>query len=149
MCPFNPCPMTIGVLERLGIVALACSEQCLHPLSWLQGQGVPGLSGARGSAGTCLTIRLRELDLDDRFPFGIVSRRPARTGVTLGAGHRFGFPINGEVREVIAGLRLIPVILEGGTDQVHSIASPTLDDVGPLDIARSDQVLIGWDVSLC
>jgi hypothetical protein len=53
------------------------------------------------------------------------------------------------VREVIAGLRLIPVILEGRTDQVHSIAIPALEEIGRIDIARVDQVLIGEQVLLC
>ena len=68
--------------------------------------------------------------------------------MTLGTGDRLGFPINGEVRQVIASLGLIPVILEGGTDQVDSIALPTLDEIGRINVAGIDQVLLGEQVLL-
>lgn len=63
--------------------------------------------------------------------------------MTLGTSERLRFPIDGEVRQVIAGLRLIPVIFEGGADQVYPIASPALYEIGRINISRVDQMLIG------
>lgn len=38
--------------------------------------------------------------------------------------------INREVRQIIARLRLVPVILEGGSDQVHLVVCSTPDEIG-------------------
>ena len=57
-------------------------------------------------------------------------------------------PIDAEVREVVAGLRLIPVRLEGRANQVHPIARLRLDEIGRRDISRIDQMLIGEEVLL-
>ena len=51
------------------------------------------------------------------------------------AGHCLGIPINGEMRQVIGGPRLIPVVLEGGTNQVHFIAHLALMKIGGIDIS--------------
>jgi hypothetical protein len=77
MGPESVGTMAIGVFEDLCALTLACRKQGLHALSWLQGQGAPSRSGARSSAGTRLTIGLREFHLDDGFAFGILSRCPA------------------------------------------------------------------------
>src|SRR5215468_1004489 len=77
MGPFNASSMAIGVFEYLRALSASCSEKCLHPLWWLQGQGTPSRAGTGGSIGTRLTIRLGELHPDNGFPFGILRRRPA------------------------------------------------------------------------
>jgi hypothetical protein len=66
----------------------------------------------------------------------------------LWAGDRLGFPIDGEVCEVVAGLRLIPVRFEGGANQVHPIVSLRLDEIGTRNIARIDEMLIGEEFLL-
>src|SRR5262249_35977942 len=81
------------------------------------------------------TIGLGERDREDRFAFSVLSRRPPCTAPPLGTGDRLGFPVNREVRQVIAGLRLIPVILERRTDQVHPISRPTPNKIGGIDVA--------------
>jgi hypothetical protein len=48
------------------------------------------------------------------------------------------------VREVIASLGLIPVGLEGGTNQVHLIAGLALDKISDRDISSIDEVLL-WE----
>lgn len=50
-------------------------------------------------------------------------------------------PIDGEVREVVADLCLIPVGLERGTEQAHSIAGLTLSQIGDSDISRIHEML--------
>ena len=77
----------------------------------MQRERSPGRSGTAGPSRADLTVALRKLHLDQRFAC-ILDRCPARTGSALWTGDRLGFPIDGEVREVIAGLRLIPVRLE-------------------------------------
>src|SRR6266571_4109209 len=147
MGSFNACPMAIGLLELIGLLPLARCKQRLHLLSWVQGQGAPSRSRTRGLTGTDLTVALRKLHLDQRFTC-ILDRRPTRTDPPLRTGHGLRFPIDGEVREVVAGLRLIPVGLEGGTNQVNLIASLRLDKIGARDISRIDEILIGEEVLL-
>ena len=45
--------------------------------------------------------------------------------------------------QIIASLRLIPVILERRTHQIHVMLFPTLDEVGRINIARIHQVVLG------
>src|SRR6266516_3260410 len=68
--------------------------------------------------------------------------------MTLGTSDRLGFPIDAEVGEVIASIRLVPIILEGGADQIHLITSLALYEIGRIDISCIDQVLIWKKVSL-
>src|SRR5258708_38541874 len=143
MGAFNACPMAIGLLERIRLLPLARRKQRLHLLSWVQGQAAPSRSRTRGLTGTDLIVALRKLHLDQRFAC-ILNRRPARTAVPLWTSHGLGFPIDGEVREVVAGLRLIPVGLEGGANQVNPIASLRLDEIGARDISRINEMLI-WE----
>src|SRR5260221_9786763 len=142
MGSFNSRPMAIGVLERIRALALACCKQRLHLLSGMQGQAAPSRSRAGGPTGTDLTITLRKLHLDQGFAC-ILDRCPARADPPLWAGDRLGLPIDGKVREVVAGLRLIPVGLEGGANQVHSIARLRLDEIGNGDISRINEMVIG------
>ena len=108
MGSFNTRPMAIGVLELIRLLALAGGKERLHLLSWMQGERAPSRSGTRDPTRTDLTIALRKLHFDQRFA-GILDRCPTRTGPTLWTGNRLGFPIDGEVRQVIAGLRLMEV----------------------------------------
>ena len=48
------------------------------------------------------------------------------------------------MREVVAGLRLIPVCFERGTNQVNSMVGLTLDQISDRDIACIDEMLI-WE----
>ncbi len=138
---FNACPMAIGVLEVLGALSTACRKQRLHLLPWVQREGAASRSRTGGPSGTDLTVALRKLHLDQRFA-GILDGCPTRTAAALWTGHGLRFPIDVEVREVVAGLRLIPVAFEGGTNQVHPIARLRLDEIGARDIACIDEMLI-------
>src|SRR5258708_7136427 len=115
MGAFNARPMTIGILELIRLLPLARCKKCLHLLFGMQGQAAPRRSRTRRPTGADLTVALRELHFDQRFAC-ILDRRPARTDLALWTGDGLSFPIDGEVREVEAGLRLIPVGLEGGTN---------------------------------
>ena len=53
------------------------------------------------------------------------------------------------MRQVIVGPRLIPVMLEGGTNQVHFIAHLALVQIGGIDISCIDQVLLGKEIFVC
>jgi hypothetical protein len=86
---------------------------------------------------------LGKLHLDERLA-RILDGCPARTDLTLWTGDRFRFPIDAEVGEVIASLRLIPVRLEGGANQIHSIAGLRLFEIGRCDISRIDEMLL-WE----
>ncbi len=108
MGSFNACPMAIGVFEVLGALSTACRKQRLHLLSWVQGHAAPSGSRTGGPTGTDLTVALGKLPLDQRFAC-ILDRRPTRAGPALWTGDRLGIPIDGEVREVIAGLCLMEV----------------------------------------
>jgi len=143
MGSFNACPMAIGVLEVLGALSTACRKQRLHLLSRVQGHAAPSGSRTRGPTGTRFTIHLGKLHLDERFAC-ILDRRPTRTDPTLWTGDCLGFPIDREVREVVASLSLIPVGLEGGANQINSIAGLTLDEVSYRDISRIDEMLF-WE----
>ena len=68
--------------------------------------------------------------------------------MTLGTSERLGFPIDGEVGEVIAGIGLVPIIFEGGADQIHLIPSLALYEIGCIDISCIEQVLIWKKLSL-
>src|SRR6266550_8602281 len=138
---FNACPMAIGVLVLIGLLPLARRKKRLHLLSWVQREGAASRSRPGGSSGTDLTVALSKLHLDQRFA-GILDGCPTRTAPALWTGHGLRFPIDVEVREVVAGLRLIPVGLEGGTNQVNPIASLRLDKIGARDISRIDEMLI-------
>lgn len=122
---------------------LSRRKQRLHLLSWVQGQAAPSRSRTQDLTGTDLTVALGKLHLDQRFAC-ILDRRPTRTDPTLWTGHRLGFPIDREVREVVASLRLIPVGLERRTNQVYSIAHLRLDEIGTRDIARINEMLL-WE----
>ncbi len=87
----------------------------------MQGERTPSRSGTAGLSRADLTVTLRKLDLDERFAC-ILDRGPARTRSALWAGNGLRFPIDAEVREVIASSRLIPMRFERGANQVHSIA---------------------------
>src|ERR1051326_3322075 len=100
--------MAIGVLERLGVLALASGKECLHLLAWSQGQGAPRRARTRRLTRAGFAIGLGEFDLDDGVTFAILSRRPAIAPLSLGTRDRLGFPINREMGEIIASLRLIP-----------------------------------------
>src|SRR5258708_3479996 len=141
MGAFNACPMAIGLLERIRAFSLARRKQRLHLLSGVQGQAAPSCSRTGGPTGADLTITLRKLHLDQRFAC-ILDGCPARTDPSLWAGDRLRFPIDGEVCEVVAGLRLIPVRFEGGANQVHPIVRLRLDEIGTRNI-RSEERRVG------
>src|SRR5437660_2979030 len=143
MGAFNACPMAIGVLEVLGALSTSCRKQRLHLLSRVQGHAAPSRSRTGGPTGTRFTIHLGKLHLDERFAC-ILDRCPTRTDPTLWTGDCLGFPIDREVREVVASLSLIPVGLEGGANQINSIAGLTLDEVSYRDISRIDDMLL-WE----
>src|SRR2546428_7128097 len=107
----------------------------------MQCERAPSRSSTAGSRRTDLTVALRKLHLDERFAC-ILDRGPTRTDPTLWTGDRLGFPIDVEVREVVASLCLIPVSLEGGTNQVHCMAGLTLDQISDRDIARIDEMVL-------
>jgi hypothetical protein len=86
---------------------------------------------------------LRKLHLDERFAC-ILDGSPTRTGSALWTGHGLRFPIDIEVREVIASLGLIPVGLERRANQVHLIAGLALDEMSDRDIASIDEMLL-WE----
>src|SRR5450759_990945 len=135
--------MAIGVLECLCALSASCRKKRLHLLSWMQGQGAPSRSCTEGLTGTNLTVALGKLHLDERFAC-VLDGCPARADPTLWTGDRLGFPIDGEVREIVPGLRLIPVCLEGWANQINSIAGLTLHKIGDRDIPRIDEMLI-WE----
>ncbi len=135
MGAFNACPMAIGVLEGLRALSLARRKQRLHLLSRMQGHATASRARTRRSLGANLTIALGKFHLDERFAC-ILDGSPARTDPALWTGDRLHFPIDGEVRKVIASLRLIPVGLEGRANQVHPIARLRLDEIGTRDISR-------------
>ncbi len=108
----------------------------------MQGQGAPCRPRTGGPSGTDLTVALRKLHLDQRFAC-ILDGSPARTGSALWTGHGLRFPIDIEVREVIASLSLIPVGFERGTNQVHLIAGLALDEMSDRDISSIDEMLLG------
>src|ERR1700676_4614595 len=110
---FNACQMAIGVLELGGLLALACGKQRLHLLPWVQGERAASGSRTEDPGGTDFTVTLGKLHLDQQFSC-IPHRGPTLTDAALWAGHGLRFPIDVEVREVVSGLRLIPVGLEGG-----------------------------------
>ncbi len=141
MGAFNPCPMARGVLELIRLLPLARCKKRLHLLAWVQSERAASRSRTGGLSGTDLTVALRKLHLDQRFA-GILDGCPARAGPALWTGHGLRFPIDVEVREVVAGLRLIPVGLERGTNQVHSIVRLRLDEIGNRHISRIDEMLI-------
>ncbi len=141
MGAFNPCPMAIGVLELIRLLPLARGKKRLHLLAWVQSERAASRSRTGGPSGTDLTVALRKLHFDQRFA-GILDGCPARAGAALWIGHGLRFPIDGEVREVVAGLRLIAVGLERGTNQVHSIVRLRLDEIGTRNISRIDEMLI-------
>src|SRR5260370_14534716 len=139
--------MAIDVLEGICALSLTRRKQRLHLLSWMQGQAAPSRSGTGRPAGTDLTITHGKLHLDERFA-GILDGCPARTDPLLGTGNRLGLPIDGEVREIIASLRLIPVGLEGGANQVHSIVRLRFDEIIESGISRIHEMLIWKKVLL-
>src|SRR5258706_1444667 len=143
MRSFNACPMAIAVLELICLLPLAGGKERLHLLPWMQRERSPGRSGTGDPSRADLTVALRKLHLDQRFAC-LLDGCPARTGPALWTGDGFGLPIDGEVREVIASLRLIPVRLERGTNQVHSRSRLTLDKIGARDITRIDEMLL-WE----
>ena len=108
----------------------------------MQGQTAPRRARTEVPSGTDFTIELGELHLDERFA-GILDGSPARTGSALWTGHGLRFPIDIEVREVIASLSLIPVGLERRANQVHLIAGLALDEMSDRDVACIDEMLIG------
>src|SRR5256885_12875558 len=127
--------MTIGVLELIRILPLPGGKKRLHLLFWMQGQTAPCRARTGVPSGTDLTVALRKLHLDEQFA-GILDGCPARTGPTLWAGDCLGIPIDGEVREVVARLRLIPIRFERGANQVNFMAELTLNKISDRDIAR-------------
>ena len=139
--------MAIRLLEGIRALALARRKQRLHLLSGVQGQGAPSRSCTRRPAGADLTVTLGKLHLDKRFAC-ILDRCPARTDPTLWTGNRLGVPVDREVRQVVAGLRLIPVRLEGGANQINSIARLRLDEIGRRDISRIDEMSIWEEILL-
>ena len=112
-------------------------------LSWMQGQAAPSRSGTGGPTGTDLTITHGKFHLDERFAC-ILDGCPARTDPLLWTGHRLGLPIDGEVREIIASFRLIPVSLKCGTNQVHSIVRLRFDEIIERGISCIHEMLI-WE----
>ncbi len=132
--------MAIGVLELICLLPLARCKQRLHPLFGMQGHAASSRSRTGGSRGTDLTITLGKLHLDERFAC-ILDRRPTRADPTLWTGDRLGIPIDGEVRQVVASFGLIPVSLERGANQVHSIAGLTLDEISASDISCIGKML--------
>src|SRR6266571_8563732 len=147
MGPFNACSMAIGVLELIRLLPLACCKKRMHLLPWVQGERAASGSRTGGPSGTDLTVALRKLHLNERFAC-ILDGCPARTGPALWTGDRLGLPINGEVCQVVAGLRLVPVCLERGAHQVHPIASLRLDEIRCSDISCIDEMLSGEEVLL-
>ena len=113
----------------------------------MQGQRAPSRSCTRRSIGANLPIALGKLHLHQRLTC-ILDGSPARTAPALWTGHGLGFPIDIEVREVVAGLSLIPVGLERGTNQVHFIAGLALDEMSDRDIACIDEMLLGEQLLL-
>src|SRR5690242_8815032 len=106
MDPLYARPMAIGDLESLGVLALAGGKEGQHLLTWAQGQGAPWSACTEDLTRAGFAISLGELDLDDGMAFAVLSWRPAIARLSLGTGDRLGFPINGEMGEIIAGLRL-------------------------------------------
>jgi hypothetical protein len=109
--PQSACPMAIGALKVLGGLSLASCKEGLHLLAWSQGQRAPGRTRIGRLTWAGFAIGLGKLHLDDQMALGILGRRPAIAGLSLGTDHRLGFPINQEVRQIIADFRLIPIIL--------------------------------------
>src|SRR6266581_119302 len=147
MRPFNACPMAIALLELICLLPLAGGKERQHLLSWVQGEAAASGSRTAGPRRTNLTIALRKLHLNERFAC-ILDGCPARTDPTLWTGDRLGLPIDGEVRQVVAGLRLIPVRLKCGANQVHPIARLRLDEIGRRDISRINEMVRGEKVLL-
>jgi hypothetical protein len=83
--------MAIGVLEVFGVLALASGKECQHLLAWSQRQGAPGRTCTEGLTWTGFAIGLGKRDLDDGMALGILGRRPAIAGLSLGTGHCLGF----------------------------------------------------------
>ncbi len=127
--------MMIRLFERIGLLTLPCGKQGLHLLFWMQSHTAPSRSRTEGPSGADLTIAHGKLHFDQRFVC-LLNECPTRTRASLWACDGLGSPIDGEVREVVAGLRLIPVGLERGTNQVHSMARLTLNQIGDRDISR-------------
>src|SRR5215472_8062989 len=142
MDPLNARPMAIGVLECLGVLSLASGKEGLHLLAWPQGQGAPWSACTGDLTRAGFAISLGKLDRDFGVAIAVLSWRPAIARLSLGTRDRLGFPINGKMGEIIAGLRLIPVILESRTNQIYFIIRPALDKLGGIDIARIHQMLI-------
>jgi len=126
--------MTIHVLELIRFLPLACGKERLHLLFWVQGQAAPSRSRTAGPTGTDLTVALRKLYFDERFAC-ILDRCLARTDAALWTGDGLGFPIDGEVREVVASLCLIPMGLERRANQINSIDALALNKIGDGDIS--------------
>ena len=133
--------MAIGLLERICALSLTRCKQCLHLLLWMQGQRAPSRSCTGRPIGANLTIALGKLHLNERFAC-ILDGSPARTDPALWTGHGLRFPIDVEVREVVAGLSLIPVGLERRANQVHLIAGLALDEMSDRDVACIDEMLL-------
>src|SRR5260221_10326440 len=143
MGSFNARSMVIRLLESFCTFSLTRSKKRLHLLFGVQGQAAPSCSRTAGPSGTDLTIALGKLHLDQRFA-SILNRCPTRTDPTLWTDHPLCVPIDGEMREVVAGLRLIPVGLECRANQINSRVELRLYRIGDRDIARVHKMVI-WD----
>src|SRR5215467_7688747 len=103
MGSFNARPMTVSLFESIRTLALARCKQRLHLLPGVQGQAAPSCSCTEGPTGADLAITSGKLHLDQRFAC-ILNRGPAGTDPALRTGDLLSFPINGEVRQVVASL---------------------------------------------
>ncbi len=100
--------MAIDLSEGIGALSLTRCQKDLHLLSCVQRQTAPSRSRTEGPTRAELTITDGKLHFDERFA-RLLDGCPTRTDPPLWAGHRLSLPIDGEVSEIIAGLRLIPV----------------------------------------
>ena len=141
MGAFNACPMAIGVLERICALS-AFALQTVPASAPLDARSACAESFLYKTPdwGKPYNRVFRKLHLYERFA-GILDGCPARTDPALWTG--LGFPIDVEVREVVAGLSLIPVGLERRTNQVHLIARLALDEISDRDVACIDEMLLG------
>src|SRR6266516_4027799 len=111
MCPSNACSMAIGLFKLFCILSLTRREKRQHLLFRMQGHASPFRSCAQSPTGADFTIALRELHFDKRFAC-ILDWGPTRTDLALWTGDRLSFPIDGKMRQVMAGLSLIPMRFE-------------------------------------
>jgi len=100
---FDPGSQTIALFEGWRRLTLACSLNGLMLGVWTKRQltRVARRGGAQLAARTGQAISLAELDPNDLGRAAVVGRLPLAAGLTLGAGHLPGLPVNRELGRVI------------------------------------------------